>query len=361
MYTVLLVDDDRSMLYMLRRYKGWSEHGFVISGEACDGREALALLNEKKIDLILSDIKMPGMDGMELVKELSRLEIDCTVVFLSTVGDFEHARQGIRLGVFDYLLKPFDEQAIGDVLNRVKDQLDEQYLHEAKSKFEKRKSEDILGLYVPREAVAELSSALLSGNRDDTMLAAEKTYDEILKVFGEDDLKTEALIQVVLVNTGEKICSANPFISKVEKLTFENIFQQSCGNADQRRHAFLSQIARLSDIVQKYELERKESVIRSICTFVLDHAEEPLTLEAVANEVHFRGDYVGKLFKKKTGRRLSEYITAIKMEHAKYLLRTGDYKNYELCEKLSYNDSDYFCSLFKKHTGMTPNEYKNCV
>lgn len=358
MYKVLNVDDDRSMLYILRRYKGWNEHGFTVAGEACDGREALSLLTENNFDLIISDIKMPGMNGMEFVEELSRLKIDSTVVFLSTVGDFEHARQGFRLGVFDYLLKPVDEQSVGEMLSRVKAHLDKHYRFEAKNKLEKRKSEDILSLYVPRQAVAELADALISGGIDSTMMAAEGTYEEVMKVFGKDDVKTESLLEIVLAKTCGKICSENPIIEKIEGLSFEKVFKNS-GGKEKYRQIFLSQIARLTDVVQKYELNRKESVIRSICSFVLNHAEQPLTLKSVAEEVHLRDDYVGKLFKKKTGRNLSEYIALVKIEHAKYLLRTGDCKIYEICEALGYLDSDYFCRLFKKYTGMTPTEYKN--
>lgn len=358
MYKVLNVDDDRSMLYILRRYKGWNEHGFSIAGEACDGREALSLIDKNSFDLIISDIKMPGMNGMEFVEELSRLNVNSTIVFLSTVGDFEHARQGFRLGVFDYLLKPIDEQALGEMLSRVKEHLDKHYHHEAEHKFEKRKSEDILSFYVPRQAVAELAQALLSGSTDSTMMAAESTYDEVMKVFGQDDIKTASLLEVVLSKTCGKICSENPVIEKMEGLSFENLFKNFCGK-EENRQIFLSQIAKFADIVQKYELNRNESVIRTICSFVLNHVQEPLSLKKVAEEVHLRDDYVGKLFKKKTGKNLSEYITMVKMEHAKYLLRTSDLKIYELGEALGYLDSDYFCGLFKKYAGMTPTEYKN--
>jgi len=99
MYRVLVVDDDVAVRYMLKRYKGWESFGFVLAGEASDGREALRKLDKEPFDVVISDIKMPGMDGIELLSELRNNGNDICVLFLSTHSDFSYAKQGIRLGV----------------------------------------------------------------------------------------------------------------------------------------------------------------------------------------------------------------------------------------------------------------------
>jgi len=101
-----------------------------------------------------------------------------------------------------------------------------------------------------------------------------------------------------------------------------------------------------------------DSLVKKTCEYVINHVEEEIKLEKIAQEVHVRSDYIGKLFKKKTGYNLSDYITKIKMEHAKYLLGTGEFKNYEISDRLGYSTADYFCRLFKNYTGYTPSEYK---
>lgn len=354
MYQVMLVDDDRAMLYLLRRYKGWEAHGFSISGQAEDGHEALRLLEEYPADLLLSDIKMPGMDGMELVQEVTRRTWGCTVVFLSTVGDFPHAQEAIRLGAFDYLLKPLDEAALGAMLDRVRAHLEEN------DKLENRESRAaaILNLYVPKEAVRELASALLENREEDAARAALRAFEEAFSAFGEKDRKTGGLLELVLSQTAGAVLAASPFIARVENVRFEGLFTSGMDKAE-ARDVFLSRMSHLTALVRKYELACPDGSVRKICAYVLDHVEEPLTLQDVSEAVHLRPDYVGKLFRRKTGRRFSEFLTSAKMQQAKHLLRTGDYKNYELSKKLGYTDTDYFCRLFKEHTGMTPVAYRN--
>ena len=83
-----------------------------------------------------------------------------------------------------------------------------------------------------------------------------------------------------------------------------------------------------------------------------------ITLKMIAVEVHFSKDYIGKLFKRKTGYNFNEYVTKIKMEHAKHLIRSGAFKNYEVSEKLGYSKPDYFSRLFKKKLQLTPSQYR---
>lgn len=354
MYGVMLVDDDRAMLYMLKRYKGWEKHGFFIAAQAQDGREALRLLHEQPVDLLLSDIKMPGMDGMELVQEVARRKLDCTVVFLSTVGDFPHAREAIRLGAFDYLLKPLDEAALDEVLNRVRKRLEARLQDETRQ----TRAEDILSLYVPREEVRQLAAALLEGRNEDAARAATDAFRRAFSAFGGQDVKTGGLLELVLAQTAVQVLSASPFIARVEDVRFENVFSAGM-SGEKAKTVFLEQIAHLAELVRKYELSCPESNIRRICAYVLDHVEQPLTLQTIADVVHLRPDYIGKLFRRKTGRHFNGFVTAAKLEQAKYLLRSGDYKNYELSEKLGYADTDYFCRIFKEYTGMTPVAYRN--
>ncbi|MFT9055193.1 MAG: response regulator [Ethanoligenens sp.] len=354
MYKVMLVDDDRAMLYMLRRYKGWKKQGFSIVGQAEDGREALRLLKNDTVDLLLSDIKMPGMDGIELVQEVAKQKLGCTVVFLSTVGDFPHAQEAIRLGAFDYLLKPLDETAMDELLARVQAHLEERTQAESR----KIQAADILTLYVPQEEVRELSAALLENRNEDAARAVERAFHEAYSAFGGLDVKTSGLLELVLSQTAARVLSASSFVATVEDVHFADLFRVGMGE-EEAKALFLDQIVRLSDLVRKYELGCSESTVRKICAYVLDHAEQTLTLQMVAEVVHLRPDYVGKLFYRKTGRHFSAFVTAVKLEQAKYLLRSDDYKNYELSEKLGYADTDYFCRIFKEYTGLTPVQYRN--
>ncbi len=356
MYNVLVVDDDRATRYMLKRFKKWDFYGFAVGDEACDGKEALKKLSLSRFDLVITDIKMPGMDGIEFLHELRRIKYEICVIFLSTHSDFEYAKQGIRLGVFDYMTKPVNEAVLGEVLERTKSHLDE--YSRQKSKIEKEKSmiEESLDIYYSKSTEKKLASLLMSG--DPGLFAeAEKTYSDITGASGNDRFKNGMLLVKLLEKLFEVPSVSYPWLGKIEKVNFDDLKHtlESCGDM---KGKFLECVNYIRDIVKKYELHQTDSIVKKICEYVLNHVEDEISLEKIAGEVHVRSDYTGKLFKKKTGCNLNDYITKIKMEHAKYLISTGNFKNYEISEKLGYSSPDYFCRLFKSYTGCTPAEYK---
>ncbi len=102
-------------------------------------------------------------------------------------------------------------------------------------------------------------------------------------------------------------------------------------------------------------------LVQAICEFVVDHVEAGTTLDDVATALHLSRDYAGRVFRKKTGLAFVEYVTQVKMERAKQLLASGQYKNYEVSDRLGYKTPDYFTSLFKKYVGVTPLEYRSSL
>ncbi|MDR3766488.1 MAG: response regulator [Butyricicoccus sp.] len=118
MYRVLLVEDDAALRYMYTRMHAWQEQGFCLAAEAADGREALAKLDEECFDLIVTDIRMPFIDGLELLRALRQLQSNTPVILVSSYGEFEYAREGLVLGAFDYIVKPFQDSQLSEVLAR---------------------------------------------------------------------------------------------------------------------------------------------------------------------------------------------------------------------------------------------------
>ncbi|MDE6775686.1 MAG: response regulator [Ruminococcus sp.] len=125
MYNILIVEDDAALRFIYSKMKTWSDCGFTIAAEASNGKVALELLEKKKFDLIFTDIRMPFIDGIEMLRKLNESGNTIPVVFASSYDEFEYARQGLILGAFDYLLKPVDKHKLEDVLLRVKKKIDE--------------------------------------------------------------------------------------------------------------------------------------------------------------------------------------------------------------------------------------------
>ena len=123
-YRVLLVDDEEDIRVGISRKMDWAALGFTLVGEAENGQEALELADALEPDVVLTDIKMPFMDGLELCRILTgRLPASKFVVF-SGFDEFEYAKQAIRMNVFEYILKPISAAELSGVLQRLKERLD---------------------------------------------------------------------------------------------------------------------------------------------------------------------------------------------------------------------------------------------
>jgi YesN/AraC family two-component response regulator len=109
MYKVILVDDERVIRQGLRKLINWTSFGFEIVDEAEDGISAFEKIQNQLPDLILLDIRMPGIDGITLLKKMRNLDITSKVIFLTGYAEFEYAKEAIPLGVEAFLTKPIDE------------------------------------------------------------------------------------------------------------------------------------------------------------------------------------------------------------------------------------------------------------
>lgn len=108
----LLIADDEYLILKGMESIAWDTLGITVCGTAQSGEEALKIAEREKPDIILSDIKMPGMDGIEMACRLIQKNPGCIIIFLSGYSDFSYAQSAIRLGACDYLLKPTSPEEI---------------------------------------------------------------------------------------------------------------------------------------------------------------------------------------------------------------------------------------------------------
>lgn len=126
LYRVLLVDDEEDIRVGISRKMDWNSLGFTLVGEAENGEEALELSEQLQPDVVLTDIKMPFMDGLELCRHLKQSLPAAKLVVFSGFDDFEYARQAIGMDVFEYILKPINAPELSQVMTRLREQLDRQ-------------------------------------------------------------------------------------------------------------------------------------------------------------------------------------------------------------------------------------------
>jgi YesN/AraC family two-component response regulator len=124
MYKLIIIDDDVGTSNNLGSYFPWEEHGFCIAEKFYDGVSAFAYLMQHPVDLIISDIKMPEMNGIELARRLHELKRPELIIFISGYKDFDYAQKAIEYGVSYYCLKPVTYREIKDKLAAIRTTLD---------------------------------------------------------------------------------------------------------------------------------------------------------------------------------------------------------------------------------------------
>jgi two-component system response regulator YesN len=117
MYRLVIADDEVWIRERLAKAIDWASAGIEVAGVAQDGKEALRLCLETKPDVVITDIRMPGLSGLEFLKELKNHSTSAKIIIISGYSDFEYAREAIKLGVTDYILKPVEDS---EIFNTVK-------------------------------------------------------------------------------------------------------------------------------------------------------------------------------------------------------------------------------------------------
>src|SRR3954468_3316348 len=125
MLKVIITDDEIQIRKGLRMKVDWEAEGFDIAGEASNGKEALELLRNLEIDLVITDMRMPIMDGLELAKRCQQEFPKVKVIVLSGYSDFELVRGSMKEGVKDYLLKPVAPDELVEALQKIRKEIEE--------------------------------------------------------------------------------------------------------------------------------------------------------------------------------------------------------------------------------------------
>ena len=124
MYSVFIVDDEPIVLDGIRSRIDWEANGFTFAGEAGDGEIALSMIHEIKPDILITDIKMPFMDGLQLAQEVKRTQPWIKIIILSGHDEFDYAKKAISIGIQDYILKPFTPEEITAGLKKAAGEID---------------------------------------------------------------------------------------------------------------------------------------------------------------------------------------------------------------------------------------------
>lgn len=125
----MVIEDEQLVRRGLILTTPWRDYGYEVVGEAENGLEGCRLAQEIRPDLIITDIRMPGMDGLEFIQQIQD-KVDAEILIISGYNEFDYAKKAMKLGVKDYLLKPIDDQELEEVLKRVASDIRNKKIHQ---------------------------------------------------------------------------------------------------------------------------------------------------------------------------------------------------------------------------------------
>lgn len=347
MYKVMIVDDMEIIRIQLKRLKVWGVvSDFKIVDEARNGHEALIKLQTNTVDLVITDIRMPMVDGVELLEQVMKKKLAYCVVLLSEYSEFEYARKGLVLGAFDYLVKPINSNDIRQLLDRAK-------LFISEKKEEEKKLKE----YNPLLDVAQILELLESGTTVENLV--HSIFDKLV-LEHLDEIRMHHLITEFFQAVLEAIKNNMPWFIKFADLScIKTLKLHNVTSLEELRDIYISCMKDLEvQIIYLYLGKSYGSLINEVSIFILNNVENEITLSTVATYIHMNKNYLCEIFKKKTSMSLLDYIIKVKIERAKKMLRECEDRTYEIADKLGYKDPEYFSKLFKKCSGMSPTEYR---
>jgi two-component system response regulator YesN len=530
MYKVLIVDDEHLVRYGIKAMIDWESIGFQVIGEAGNGMEGLQAFEALAPDVVMTDIKMPVMDGMEMIAEIRALDRQAKLILLTCLEDFDYAQKALRLGTTDYLIKSnMMPQDMERVMLNLKIALDEERGDGAgmdvpgdrPAKQEKMSADTLLMglahgtlsashvtesklhaaglahlqgglalLHIGLDYMEELSRRLPESELIQLHARSSEMIRDICMAqgYGSEPFSASSgewnvLLKAASMNTatslGEKLISRlgeiwgtsvtvgvsggfesltelrdaymqaehgyrlklflgcgkvirpdtlpsfasanlpapvmnkklNDFLYSLDKnavrdymshifedaearldveraqlisiellLNLTNMYSELTNDHEwlyERKKELYDQIKELETLedrkrwlVQAYEeligkmssvYSSNQGAIPKVIAYIEQNYEQELSLLVISQQVHLSKNYLANLFKKETGEGLIDYITRVRIDRAKALLRSTELKSGEIGPKVGIADAKYFSKLFKKMTGVTPSEYRDAV
>ena len=316
MYKLLLVDDEPIIREGLERMIDWEKLSLKMTASCPNAIAALDSMTDDMPDILLTDIRLPGMTGLELVQRAVALHPMLQCIVLSGYDTFQYAQEALKYGVIEYLLKPCDQEELENALRRACTNID-------------KNRKKVLYLYDERRQRIKSLVDSFNALRESGLNADQikRQVGELVKTVEDPSLLQETLIAVVTgsMGSGQTEWGMNVITDALrDRESLEDLIVRSLLRLRKEGGA-----ARSNDFVQQML-------------------------------AYMNADYIGREFTRSVGQKFSSQLLSIRMEHAKLLIRSDpSLHSYEIAKKVGLGENPhYFSQLFRKYTGMTPKDYR---
>ena len=372
-WRLLIAEDEKYLREKVTKNIDWVAYGYEVV-VASDGEEALEIMEREQIDLLVTDIRMPGMDGIELTERAKALNEELKVIVISGHAEFELAQASIRLGVEDYLLKPFRSERLLEVVEKARAKLEarkEQLAQESKREqlarqlLEKRVSGVFGWLANPNFFLSQSNHAtrhrLAEILRSGTPAELDKEielFHAALDCYERDGENVYILLNDIVITTLTTVKDLGFELEQVVNIMSKHLPTTSQGDLADLKHWVASFLLDINELIKSRPEGDSEQLIKTMKNYVDQNYRSGVTLHALANQLNMSPSQLSKLFLSYVGENFSDYVNGLK-EKAKELLKATDYRVYEIADFLGFSDAYYFSSWFKRTVGCSPTEYRD--
>ncbi|MGI6622088.1 MAG: response regulator transcription factor [Acetivibrionales bacterium] len=407
MIRVLIVDDEILVRQGIKTMVDWNKYGFEIVGEAGDGEKALALAKEKVPDIVLTDLVMPKMDGLELIRHLKSCLPKTKIVVLSCHKDYELVREAMQhWGALDYLFKlAMQPQDILDTMLKVKNII--------LKDLEQEKQQEEYQKIIFKNSILEFSRYLQNiirqgiDSNDMVTLEGDQGYFDFSDSYSVISFVTKDrkpllpeqeeafchLMDQVSKNRGieSRIFSVSsneysmiikkpgkqewePFralltdiCKEIQKLAGQSEIKvcygigelgtdiNSFGGVYEKTHAIALKQTHL------FSLKSYSNDVEKVLQYLNQNYASNIKLSDIANHVHMNESYLSTIIKKQTGYGFTDILSQIRVNHAKSMIENSSLSVNDIAERVGFSSWSYFSRVFKKSTGLSPAEYRKKI
>ncbi|MFC4777658.1 response regulator [Paenibacillus sp. GCM10023252] len=357
MIRVLVVDD----VHLIRRRLSVAVEAFndttVVSGTAANGEQALEWLSHSFADLCITDIRMPIMDGLQLINQINEQYPWMMCMVVSSYDDFEYAKKSIQLNALDYITKPIEDAILTQSLQKATDKIKEIRERDAARLLIKR-------LPHHRTLMEKWLNHVRELRLETFPLLIVETL-ELLELWVEDNYYLLGPLANLWLQTAIEELTNERFQLQWDEgkdvglggkcLPYETIrsYFRLCAVRRLEEGAY-----RLVEVMRGTRDQQATRTVKMMKQYISEHCGEPINLQELAELVSMSKTYMSTLFKQEMEMTVGNYIVAERMKLARNkLLETSD-KVYEIANQVGYEDVNYFSQQFKKHFGLSPLDYR---
>lgn len=402
MYRIMIVDDEdmiRTGIQMMID-RETCQIGEIVT--ARNGEEALKLIKESPPEILITDIRMPKMDGISLVKNIREMGVEIHVLVLSGYDDFEYVRSMMRMGVENYLLKPVNEEELNRNIyelseklkyeqkerqrewvdqNLIRENVINRWLYGSIGEKELLERAAFLGFELENRVYQPFLLKGLGEEWEQNWQLRDKTYEICLRIIEDKQVYFSRNYNGEVIgiicrerdnSADEIICNCMDVIKKELGIKIYALIGKEAEGYWSVSHAFLETVKNAAFYLKSREdmiLKRNESgfvedsgqmspMTVRMANYAMEHYQEEISLKTLGQYFKANTAYMGQIFKKDTGQNFSDYVKILRIKKAKELLINEGYKIKEIGILVGFLNDTYFSATFKKETGLSPAEYR---